>query len=164
MIRQTTTRPAGGFCAICIAETADLQPELQDGALVLVCRDCRSEPARAYSSARGYDVPERADRSTKVAPRAAADRPSPPPRRGRQAVVRRKQTPGFLLVLVPLHDPDGRARDLAEARATFAGEPWAAEAHYLGFRRDTHIFERPPSGRYVHQPDPIAPIEKWRVK
>lgn len=156
------------FCAICTDESSDLtaEPLGRRGGLVLVCRDCRSEPARAYSSARGYDVPERTPRKPNTPVTTGCSTAAIPGgiRSGGRSIIRRKQTPGFLLVLVPLHDPDGHARDVSEARATFSGEPWAAKARYLGFRRNAHVFERPPAGRYIHEPDPIAPIEKWRVK
>ncbi len=59
---------------------------------------------------------------------------------------RSRRTEGWLLVRVPLRDAaTGKLRDLAESRATFAAEPWAKRARYLGFMADHHLFERPPT-------------------
>jgi hypothetical protein len=57
-----------------------------------------------------------------------------------------RRTPGWELYRVPTLR-DGRYLDASEARATFADQPWAAEARYLTSARGVHVFEIPPGSK-----------------
>ncbi len=141
------------FCANCTREYPpdELVPRPlgKDDATVRICRKCDEETPIARDSTRGYEVPDRTNTITQNISWIARDAAFET-RKSRQTYAKEK-TPSYLLVMVPVVDGD-RMRDQAGARRTFAAEPWAGQAKYLGAvmigQRSMHLFEHPPD------PDP----------
>lgn len=161
------------FCAICTRDIVGaVKREILDGRLVIVCSRCTDEKPIARASERGYQAPY-SEGSTAATRHALA-------KLGRELGARPQRpmsdlaiacSPGFVLVRVPqLHD--GQHRDEQEARATFAQQPWASEARYLGSsgrgRGGMHLFERPDAEAArrarMGDADPLESMEQYRSK
>lgn len=135
------------FCSICTSEIGpfEYRPLGRNNADVLVCRSCDEEPPREINGPRIYDPPalpkmfhDKVDRAHK---RIANGRDYNPHRA--YLVHVNERTPNTILIRVSVHNEDGSPRDMREACATFAHEPWAATTRYLGSQGDYHLFERP---------------------
>lgn len=135
------------FCAICTSEIGpfEYRPLGKGNAEVLVCRDCDDEPIREQVGPRLYSPPELPARFVDSVDRAhkrIARGRDYNPMRARLA-QRDERMPNSILIRVPVHDENGRPRDMREACATFAHQPWAPTTRYLGYQSDCHLFERP---------------------
>lgn len=135
-----------GFCAICTSTVGPFvdRPLGGNDALVKVCTRCDGErPVEGRGRELGYVVPDgmtwlefnkRVDRfrSSRGIPKAEP-----------YTSVTKRLTPGWILVRVPGLDEKGRRRDMYEASLTFAHEPWAADAAWVGATASWCLFERP---------------------
>jgi hypothetical protein len=166
------------FCALCTSERGPFvdRPLGRDDAPVKVCARCddESHPRASMDESAGYEPPDSPGAvskavnagSRKVLPKRIQDMHTP-----RNAIANlelsRPRTPGFILVRVPQIGPDRVVRDLADAEAAIADEPWAHEARYLGRSKHHFLFERPNAKACSEQrrsaDDPLAAIQKFRV-
>lgn len=152
-------RQVSTSCAICANEIRGeviRQPLGRGDALVPVCTACDTGAITARSSQLGYTGYETP--IARIARRPAASAKSTVSPAWSSSPAAKARTPGFVL-----HRVSMRHRDEDEARATFAGEPWAAEARYLSTSAGWHLFEHPPTIRAVPE-QPLAGIEQWRVR
>lgn len=139
-----------------------------DGPLLALCDKCdetkparqRSAPAEQYQ--RGYVGNERSPASF-----ARARSSSPVHTRLTGCIVSRKTVQaGMKLERAPILK-GGIGRDRDEARADFAGQPWAALVRHVASDPVWHVYERPDPDwadlRSAEQSG-LEAIEQWRVE
>lgn len=163
------------FCAICASTRPPFVrlPLGKDDALVSVCHACDDEPARYKTGPElAYEAPE-ITTPFRAAVDAAherivqgRDRLDPRGIVAASMLVDGQHTPNMLLVRVPIRDSMGKPRDVNEARASFAHQPWSQEARYMGATRSHLIFERPDpnfarESRLGKPADPLASIRRY---
>jgi hypothetical protein len=167
------TAAAGAFCAICgddIVGNPRREPLGKDEALVNVCDDCATEPAREVRGPdRGYQA--RVGVPLTEVKRKASNylRSVGAPRRGLYRSLASRPSLGYVVVRVP-RLLLGKSIDLAEAQETLRDQPWFADLRVLGSTPKWHLFERPDrdlvakSRRELNGADPLAAMEKWSQK
>lgn len=149
------------FCAICTASPAPHREPLgSNEAMVSVCSKCTTEPARAFVSTRGYDIPEGMS-STEMKRRMAKVDPKMHGRDFDHSIAK-PLTDGWILVRVSRRSGRGEPRDRRDALVTLQGKPWLAELRYLGAEGQWFLFERP-GAKPAPSENPLAALEQWRV-
>lgn len=148
-------------CAICVGEQGPfhMEPIGKNDAMVRVCEACATEPARAFSNDRGYEIRE--GMSVKEMARRI-DAVGVPGVFTTPVELVRSSSPGWIVVRVNRRTVTGKQRDHHDALLCLQGEPWATSLRYLGSDLRYFLFERPgpvptPSS------NPLADIERWRT-
>lgn len=145
---------APGWCANGCG-TRDVAPTQLDagGPYFKLCRVCngQAEEVRRPQIERGHEPPTQLftgdfRKQVALATKRITGRDgiynTPLGRSQTSEVVLTRRAPGHVRFLVAA-TVDGKARDRHEAEATFAHQPWAAEARYIGNARGHFIWDRP---------------------
>lgn len=142
-----TAIAAAGFCAICTSTVGPFvdRPLGSNDALVKVCTRCDDEkPVEGHGRELGYVAPPDAITWAEFKKRVDRFRSARGILKSEPYIsVTKRVTPGWILVRVPGRDEKGRRRDMYEASLTFAHEPWAADAAWVGATASWCLFERP---------------------